>query len=49
MKPLFNIKGAESPRRLFHMKNFRGQEEIVEMNMEDITSVSKFQQKLGGI
>lgn len=49
MKPLFHIKDAEAPRRLFHIKNFRGQEEIVEMNMEDITSVSKFQQKLGGI
>lgn len=49
MKPLFHIKDAECPRRLFLVKNFRHQEEIVEMNMEEITSVAKFQQKMGGI
>ncbi len=49
MRPLFHIRDAESPKRLFHVKNNRGKEDIVEMNIEELVSISKFRQRLEGM
>ena len=49
MKPLFHIKDKETPKRLYYFKNMSGREEIVELSMEDLNSVSKFRQKIEGI
>ena len=49
MKPLFHIKDDESPRRLFEVTNAKGHKSIVEFTMEEMVSLSKFRQKLGGI
>lgn len=49
MQPLFHIQDNESPKRLFYIKNMKGREEIVEMNMEELVSLSKFRQKVEGI
>lgn len=49
MQPLFHIQDTESPKRLFYIKNIKGREEIVELNMEELVSLSKFRQKVEGI
>lgn len=49
MRPLFHVRDAEQPRRLFHFRSCRGREDIVEMTMEDLNSPSRFRQKIEGI
>lgn len=49
MQPLFHIKDSESPKRLFYIKNNKGREDIVEMTMEELVSLSKFRQRLEGL
>lgn len=49
MKPVFHIKDADSPKRIFYVKNNRGAEDVVEMDIEDLVSLSRFRQKLEGI
>lgn len=49
LTPLFHIKDSDNPRRLFEVKNNRGQTDLLEMSMEEMISVAKFQQRLEGI
>ena len=49
MRPVFHIKDADNPKRIFYIKNNRSSEDVVEMTMEDLCSLSKFRQKLEGI
>lgn len=49
MKPLFHIKDKDSPRRLFLIRNCMKHEEMLDLSMEELTSVNKFQQKLAGV
>lgn len=49
MKPLFHIKDSDNPRRLFLVKNDKGHSDLLEMSMEELISVTKFQQKLEGV
>lgn len=49
MRPLFLIKDADAPRRLFAIKRPDRKEEIVELTMEELTSVAKLKQKLEGM
>lgn len=49
MYPLFHIKDALSPKRLFRIVNVRGREEIVEMKQEDLISLNRFRLSLEGL
>ena len=49
MHPLYHILDEDSPRRLFTVKNQRGQEQILELTMEELNSLTKFRQHLESI
>lgn len=49
MYPLFHIKDAVSPLRLYRLTNDVGQKEIVELKQEDLVSLSRFKQKVEGL
>lgn len=49
MKPVFHIKDSDNPKRIFYIKNNRGSEDIIEMGIEDLVSLSRFRQRLEGI
>ena len=49
MKPLFHILDEDAPRRLFAVKNHRGYEQILELTMEELNSLTKFRQHLESI
>lgn len=46
LKPLFHIRSGETPRRLFELKNNRGQSELLNLDMDDLNSVQKFRKRL---
>lgn len=46
MRPLFHILDEDAPRRLYAVRNQHGHEQIVELTMEELNSVSKFRQRL---
>lgn len=49
MRPMFHIKDAVNPKRLFVLKNESGHEEVVELKQEDLVSLSRFRQKIEGL
>lgn len=49
MKPLFHIKDAINPKRLYELRNESGMKEIVELKQEDLVSLSKFRQRVEGL
>ena len=49
MEPMFHIKDNLLPKRLYRIKNYRGHEEIIELKQEDLSSLSKFKQKVEGL
>lgn len=49
MKPLFHIKDAINPKRLYSIKNENNETEIVELKQEDLVSLSKFRQRIEGL
>lgn len=49
MRPLFHIKDKDSPRRIFLIRNCMKHEEMLDLSMEELTSVNKFQQRLAGV
>lgn len=49
MKPLFHIKDAINPKRLYELRNESGTKEIVELKQEDLVSLSKFRQRVEGL
>ena len=49
MRPLFHIKDAINPRRLYELSNECGSHEVVELKQEDLVSLSKFRQKVEGL
>lgn len=49
MKPLFHIKDAINPKRLYELRNEAGSREIVELKQEDLVSLSKFRQRVEGL
>lgn len=49
MQPMFHIKDAINPKRLYKITNYRNQTEIVEMKQEDLISLAKFQQRVEGL
>lgn len=49
MIPMFHIKDAIMPKRLYKIKNTNKQEEIIEMKQEDLSSLAKFKLKVEGL
>lgn len=49
MKPLFHIKDAMNPKRLYELRNESGLKEIVELKQEDLVSLTKFRQRVEGL
>lgn len=49
MEPMFHIKDAISPKRLYKIINYQNRTEIIEMKQEDLISLAKFQQKVEGL
>lgn len=49
LKPLFHIKDALNPKRLFHIRNYAGAEEIIELKIEDLVSIQKFKLRIEGL
>ena len=49
MEPMFHIKDAISPKRLYKIINYQNHTEIIEMKQEDLISLAKFQQKVEGL
>ena len=49
LRPVFHIKDAEAPKRIFYIKNNRGQEDVLEMQIEDLVSLTRFRQALESI
>ncbi len=49
MEPMFHIKDAISPKRLYKIRNINRQEEIIELKQEDLVSLAKFKQKVEGL
>ena len=48
MEPLFHIKDNISPKRLYTIKNELNIKVLIELNQEDLVSLSKFKQKIEG-
>ncbi len=48
MDPLFHIKDALNPKRLYRITNVNGQEEIIEMKQEDLVSLQRFKLRVEG-
>lgn len=49
MQPLFHIKDAVMPKRIYILKNVFNVEELVELKQEDLVSISKFKQRVEGL
>lgn len=49
MKPLFHIRDEVDSRRLFSVKNNKGVVERIELNSEDLSSSTKFRQRMMSI
>jgi DNA primase catalytic core len=49
MIPMFHIKDALNPKRLYRIKNQDNQTEIIEMKQEDLSSLAKFKQRVEGL
>lgn len=49
MKPLFHIKDALNPKRIYTIKNESNCTEIIELKQEDLVSLSKFRQRIEGM
>lgn len=49
MEPMFHIKDAIAPKRLYKIRNVNRQEEIIELKQEDLVSLAKFKQKVEGL
>jgi DNA primase catalytic core len=49
MIPMFHIKDALNPKRLYRIKNQDKQTEIIEMKQEDLSSLAKFKQRVEGL
>ena len=49
MEPLFHIKDAILPKRLYKIRNNSNIEEIIELKQEDLVSLSKFKQRVEGL
>lgn len=49
MEPLFHIKDAILPKRLYKIRNASRVEEIIELKQEDLVSLSKFKQRVEGL
>ena len=49
MVPLFHIKDAINPKRLYELRNESGLKEIVELKQEDLVSLTKFRQRVEGL
>ena len=49
MTPMFHIRDAIMPKRLYKIKNQFNIEEIIELKQEDLVSLSKFKQKVEGL
>lgn len=49
LKPLYHIKDAVNPRRLFEIMGQNGQKEIVELKPDELVQANKFKQKLESI
>ena len=48
MEPLFHIKDNINPKRLYTIKNELNMKVLIELNQEDLVSLSKFKQKIEG-
>lgn len=49
MDPLFHIKDATNPKRMYAIKNCFDYEHIIEMKQEELVSMNKFKMKLEGL
>ncbi len=49
MQPLFHIKDALNPKRLYALHGEHGGTEIIELKQEDLVSLSKFRQRIEGM
>lgn len=49
MIPMFHIRDAMNPKRMYRIKNKNNEEEIIEMKQEDLASLSKFRQRVEGL
>ena len=49
MEPLFHIKDALNPKRLYALHGEHGGNEIIELKQEDLVSLSKFRQRIEGL
>lgn len=48
MEPLFHIKDAVNPKRLYRIINVNNQEEIIELKQEDLVSLQRFKLRVEG-
>lgn len=48
LEPLFHIKDAINPKRLFRITNIFGQTEIIELKQEDLVSLQRFKLRVEG-
>ena len=49
MEPLFHIKDAIMPKRIYIIRNIFNVEELIELKQEDLVSLSKFKQRVEGL
>ena len=49
MEPLFHIKDAFAPKRLYALRGEHGGKEIIELKQEDLVSLTKFRQRIEGL
>ena len=49
MQPLFHIKEAVNPKRLYELKNMDGECELVELKQEELVGITKFKIKVEGM
>lgn len=46
LQPLFHIRSSEDPRRLFEIKNNRGQALLLNLNLDDLNSLQRFRKSV---
>ena len=49
MTPLYHIRDSVNPKRIYLLKNERGQQELLELKQEDLCSLQRFMVKVEGL
>lgn len=49
MRPIFHVLSVNDPRRIYELINYRGKKKVVDLDMQEMTSLQKFKQNVEGL